>query len=176
MNNDTITLTGVIEFDPKSYTKKHESQASWKRVAMVRFSGDVCAYYAWFIKNRYNLKLTKPLRNAHITFVNDRESDTNGCWDAVRAKWDSKKIEVKVDISPRTNGSHWWLVIPEDCRGELHSIRAEMGLNRPYFGLHLTIGYACNSYNETEGNAVKAMEMSEEHSKYIHGLIIKELI
>jgi hypothetical protein len=41
----------------------------------------------------------------------------------------------------------------------LLDIRSELGLGKPYYGMHMTIGY-CNSKNE-------------EHSRYIHGLITK---
>ena len=57
-----IRLTGKIGFDPQDYTKKHQSQASWKKIAMVFFDGDIPEYYGWFIERRYNLVLNKPLR------------------------------------------------------------------------------------------------------------------
>ena len=65
----TVTMTGTIKFDPKDKTKKHAKQASWKKLAMVIFDGDVTEYYGWLIKRRYNLQLNKPLRGGHITFI-----------------------------------------------------------------------------------------------------------
>tara|TARA_R110000868_G_scaffold401649_2_gene677266 strand:- start:4904 stop:5446 length:543 start_codon:yes stop_codon:yes gene_type:complete len=179
MSENTITVTGVIEFDPKDYTKKHKSQGVWKRVAMIKFHrSDLCEYYAWFIKTRYNLPLAKPLRNAHISFINDRGSDTNGKWEEVKKKWNGKKIDVTLSVDPRTNATHWWLLVPEENREEIQAIRKEVGLERPNFGLHMTIGYARNSYDPVEEgvNGVKAKRMNEEHSEYIHRLLKKELI
>jgi hypothetical protein len=168
-----ITLFGRIGFEPENKTKKHNSQSSWKRMAMVFFDGDICEYYAWFIQKRYNLVLNKPLRGAHISFINDsiKELSCNGTktmeqidadWEAVKKKWDKKKIEVTLDLDPRTDDKHWWLNIPHDQRDLLHGIRAELGLGKPFWGLHMTIGYA--------------NEKNIEHSKYIHRLTKKGLI
>jgi hypothetical protein len=140
--NNHITYSGVIEFEPRNRTKKHEKQASWKRVAMVVFDGEMCEYYAWFINRRYNLKLNKPLRGAHITFVNDAERDMNDQWGQVKAKWHGKPIDVTISLDVRSDVKHWWMVVPEEHRTQLHDIRTELGLSRPYFGLHMTIGLA----------------------------------
>ena len=163
-----VKLTGVIKFDPKDVTKKHHKQSNWKKVAMVIFDGDITEYYAWFIFKRFNLKLNKPLRGAHVTFINDRESDILGDWESVKKKWHNKKISVTLDLEPKTDSDndgssfHWWLKVPEEDRVELHSIRTELGLGRPYFGLHMTIGHA--------------NEKNIEHSKYLHRLIKKNII
>ena len=69
--NNKVVLVGKIEFEPENITKKHNTQSPWKRIAMVTIDGDVTEYYSWFIEKRYNLKLNKPLRRAHISFIND---------------------------------------------------------------------------------------------------------
>lgn len=173
MNKNTITVKGKIVFDPDHKTKKHEKQGSWKKVAMIFLYGDLCEYYAWFINNRYNLPLAPPLRKAHISFINDRGSDTNGKWEEIKKKWDGKKIDVTLDLDPRSNGSHWWLIVPEEEREDIHAIRKELGLGRPNFGLHMSIGYARDSYEPVEKgvSAKKAKRMNEEHSRYIHDLL-----
>jgi hypothetical protein len=180
---NTITIKGKIVLDPKDYTNKHKAQSSWKKVAMVVFEGDICEYYAWFIKKRYNLPLAMPLRNAHISFINDREVDMNGKWEEVKKKWDGKEVEVVLSVDPRTDSAsekssmHWWLNIPEEHRGQLHGIRAELGLGRPYWGLHMAIGYARDSDDsDPEIKGIKALRQNVAHSKYIHGLIKKGLI
>lgn len=158
-----IKLIGKIVFDPKDKTKKHEKQASWKKVAMISIGGEVSEYYGWFIAKRYSINLNPPLRKAHVTFINDRASDMNGKWEEVKKKWDGKEIEIVLDLDPRTDSDnegssgHWWLNIPEEDRVGLHDIRKELGLGRPYYGLHMSIGYANNK--------------NIEHSKYIHRLI-----
>ncbi len=171
--NERITLVGNIGFEPENKTKKHHEQASWKHIAMVFIDGDVTEYYAWYIKKRYNLVLNKPLRGGHISFINDsfKDMSLNGqrslhevkiIWENVKKKWDGKKISVTFDLSPKTDDRMWWLTIPEDCREELHSIRKELGLGRPFYGLHMSLGYA--------------NEKNIEHSKYIHLLTKTGLI
>ena len=163
-----ITLTGKIGFDPQDFTKKHLLQSSWKKIAMIFFEGEVCQYYGWFIQRRYNLILNPPLRGGHVSFINDsyRDLGVNGTksneeidsdWDRLKSKWDGKDIDIVLDVNPRTDSSNWWLNIPQEDRDELHAIRAEIGLGRPHWGLHMSIGYA--------------NEKNIFHSEYIHKLI-----
>ena len=174
---NTVELIGNIIFDPEDKTNKHIKQASWKKIAMVQIGADVCEYYAWFLKKRYNLLLHKPLRGAHVTFINDRASDMNDKWDVVKKKWDGKPIKITIDLTPRTDSDepnsdyHWWFSIPNENRFELQSIREELGLGKPFFALHMTIGRAVDfTTDDYEPGAMKAKSMCVEHSKYIHRL------
>lgn len=171
--SNKITVYGKINFEVENKTKKHNIQSSWKRVAMINFNDDLSSYYAWFIERRYNLVLNRPLRGPHISFINDSIKDlsingtktieeVDATWDAVKKKWDKKKIEVVLDINPRTDDRTWWLNIPQEERELLHGIRAELGLGRPYWGLHMSLGYA--------------NEKNIDHSIYIHNLIKMGLI
>ena len=171
--NNRITLTGKINFEPEDKTKKHLNQASWKKIAMVLIDGEICEYYAWFIKKRYNLPLNKPLRGAHVSFINDsmRDLTQNGKiseaealnnWEVVKKKWNGKKIDIVIDLDPKTDNRTWWLNIPHDEREGLQAIRNELGLGRPYFGMHMSVGYA--------------NEKNIDHSVYIHELIKKGFI
>ena len=180
---NTVKLTGKIVFDPEDKTNKHAKQASWKKVAMVLIGGDVCEYYAWFLKKRYNLKLHKPLRSAHVTFINDKASDMNNQWEIVKEKWGGKEIEIIIDLQPKTDSSepnsdyHWWFNIAHEHRNELQSIRGELGLGKPYFGLHMTIGRAVDfTGDDFEPGVMKAKEMCIEHSIYLHKLYKKGFI
>jgi len=166
---DRIILTGKIGFEPENKTKKHKDQSSWKKIAMVFLDGDISDYYAWFIMRRYNLFLNKPIRGAHISFINDSMMDltNNGeiteedvliKWERVKNKWDGKEIEIVLDLNPKTDGRTWWLNIPHDERDGLQGIRNELGLGRPFFGMHMSLGYARPG-------------LMEEHSKYLHDLI-----
>lgn len=168
-----IIVPGKIIFDPDDVTKKHEEQAVWKKIAMVFVPGDVCEYYAWFLNKRFNLQLNKPLRGAHISFINDSRKDfrklinrtdaqIDADWERVKEKYNKRKVDITLDISPRTDDKHWWLNIPEEERYPLQNIRNELCLSRPFFGMHLSIGY-CN-------------EKNIDHSKYIHHLIKKGYI
>ena len=172
--NNRITLTGKIGFEPEDYTKKHKAQASWKKMAIVFIDGDITEYYSWFIQKRYNLTLNKPLRGAHISFINDsiKDMSLNGqrtikevdeLWESVKKKWDGVEIPITLDLSPRTDDRTWWLNIPNDERTILQGIREELGLGRPFWGMHMSIGYARPG-------------IMEEHSKYIHDLIKKNFI
>lgn len=195
---NTITCYGRIHFEPEDKTKKHLAQSPWKRVAMIMLNDDIASYYAWFIKKRYNLELNKPLRGGHISFINDSLRDLSQgfktieqideTWESVKKKWDRKKIEVVLDVSPRTNAEYWWLNIPENHRTKIHDIRAELGLSRPHFGLHMTIGYIPDNFEQVfivEKGRDKGKEMRipiddhivrMAHSKYIHELLKKGLI
>ena len=160
-----LPFTGKIEFDPKDKTKKHATQSSWKKMSMIMFDSDITEYYCWLLEKRYNLKLNKPIRGPHISFINDSIRDMkNGSgvaydklvldkYEQVKKKWDGKKIDVILNLDVRSDGKHWWLVVQEENRELIHSIRAELGLGRPHWGLHMSIGYA--------------NEKNIEHSKYI---------
>ena len=183
-SENKITVEGKIIFDPVDVTNKHQKQSSWKKVAMVHIGGEISEYYAWFIKKRYNISLAPPLRKAHITFINDRVTDTNGKWEEVKKKWNGKEIDVVLSVDPRTDSddpksdAHWWLNVPEEDREELHAIRAELGLGRPFYGLHMSIGRAVDMVNDDNfiPGVEKAKEMNVEQSKYIHRLIKNGLI
>lgn len=134
-----IKVKGTIEFQPEDKTKKHISQASWKRVAMIKTEDDLCEYYAWFIKKRFSLELNKPIRGSHVTIINDSEREMPNFSDALPI-FEGKDIEFYIDPEPRTNGEHWWLRVY--CP-DAESIREICGGKRePYFAFHLTLGYA----------------------------------
>lgn len=173
METKILHLTGKIEFEPEDKTKKHLNQASWKKIAMVMVDGEICEYYNWFIKRRYNLTLNKPLRGAHISFINDsmRDLTQNGqksveealnAWAITKQKWHGKTIPIVIDLDPRTDGRTWWFNVPHEERESLQSIRTELGLGKPFFGMHMSIGYA--------------NEKNIEHSEYLHDLIKKGYI
>jgi len=185
-----IKLKGKILFDPEDKTNKHLSQSSWKRIAMVIIEGghsnDICKYYSWFIKRRYDIDLLEPLRGPHVTFINDRESDTNGKWEEVKKKYNNKEICIFLDTSPRTDSAEnkkritncWWLNIPNELRTELQSIRDELGMGRPFFGMHMTLGRAEDFIKDDDfiEGVQKCKRMNIEQSKYIHNLIKKGII
>lgn len=157
-----IQLTGKIVFDPRDVTKKHLNQSDWKRMAMVVFEGDMCEYYSWFIKKRYNLTLNRPLRGAHISFINDSIRDMGDKvdeWDRVKEKYNGTEVTVTLDLDVRSDSKHWWLVVEHESRKPLLDIRTELGLDKPYYGMHMTIGYS--------------NERNIEHSKYIIDLLTK---
>jgi len=157
-----IKVTGKIWFDPVNRTKKQNAQAEWKRMAMVTFNCDMTEYYSWFIKRRYNLELNRPLRGAHISFINDSVRDMGdkaSKWEEVKKKYNGTEVTLTLDVDVRTDSKHWWLVVEHESRKPLLDIRSELGLGKPYWGMHMTIGY-CNP-------------KTEEHSRYIHGLITR---
>tara|TARA_R110000796_G_scaffold248124_2_gene374535 strand:- start:499 stop:1041 length:543 start_codon:yes stop_codon:yes gene_type:complete len=176
----TFKIKGKIVFDPPNITGKHRKQGEWKKVALVEFDGDIKGYYRWFLKKRYNLILGESIRKAHITFINDSHRDMGDNvkkWNQVKKKWNGKTIEITLSVDVRSDGINWWLVVPEANRSELQGIRVEVGLNRPYFGLHMTFGVARDAKDDVfEGDVIRPVRKNEEHSRYILGLIEKELI
>ena len=176
----TFKIKGKIVFDPPNITSKHRNQAEWKKVAFVEFEGDIKGYYRWFVKKRYNLILGESIRKAHVTFINDSHRDMGDNvkkWDKVKKKWHGKIVEISLSVDVRSDGSNWWLVVPEEGRRELHAIRAELGLGRPYFGLHMTFGVARDAKDDVfEGDVIRPVRKNEEHSRYILRLIEKGLI
>ena len=173
---NVVEVIGTIVFDPENMTKKHDAHAVWKRVAMLMIDCDISDYYAWFLKKRFSISLHSPQRGAHITFINDRTRDMNDQWDRVKREWNGKNIAVRISTDARTDAEYWWLnLLPS---ADLTSIRTELGLGDPFFKYHLTIGRAvnCRSNSPNENGSIRAMEMHEEQSQYIHRLIQKGLI
>ena len=149
-----LELKGILKFNPEDKTKKHKDQASWKKMALVLFDGEICEYYSWFIEKRYGLKLNRPLRGAHISFINDSTRDIRAgfkseddayveyIWKDRTEFFDGREINVKLDPDVRSDGRAWWMVVPEEEREDLHFIRKTVGLDRPFFGLHMSLGFA----------------------------------
>ena len=132
------------------------------------FDGEICEYYAWFLKKRYHISLIKPIRNAHVSFINDSVNDIkNGLqvydidpyWNKLKEKYDNKEIDIKLNLDVRSNSKHWWLNVHNDSRIILNEIRKEIKLSNPFFGLHLSIGLVNEKYLD--------------HSKYIVDLCSK---
>lgn len=149
-----IEVKGTLQFEPENKTRKHNLQASWKRVAMIIVDGDLTEYYSWFIKKRYNLELNKPLRGTHLTIINDSEREAP-TFSTAKELYDDKEISFYIDPDVRTNGEHWWLraYCPDS-----EIIRESCGTSKtPYFPLHMTIGYA--------------NQKVLPHSEYIHECI-----
>lgn len=167
INNSShlVKCVGKIIFDPPHFTKKETEQSSWKKVAMVVFEDDLCAYYSKILKRRFRLLLNKSHRGPHVTFISDSIFNLSKCnnglsdkavdilWQKVKDKWNSKPIDVVLNLHPVTNTIHWWLVVDFQHREELQGIRTELGLDKPFFGLHMTIG--------------KVNDNNKPHSEYI---------
>ncbi len=137
-----LSLTGRMHFDPPAATKKNEAQSSWKNVAVLLFPGDDHLYYAWLIHRRYGLRLNRPLRRFHVTFVNDRAAEMRpGEWDRTRAELEGMAATVRASVDVRTNGEHWWLRVTE--ASELSAVRVRLGLRPvPFWSFHASVGYA----------------------------------
>jgi hypothetical protein len=146
-----FTIKGNIKFDPVNLTKKHNNQSSWKKTAIVNFSCDTADYYSWFLKKRFNLYLSKPIRSTHFTVINDKY-DNSELWNQYVGLLQDK--EIRINYYPeliRTNGKHWWIKADSD---DARNIRSFIGLDpNPYFGFHITIGIA-NHLQEIHSNYI----------------------
>ncbi len=98
------------------------------------------------------MSLFMPMRGPHVSFINDRGSDLHS-WEKVKRKYHNKRIEVEFDLTPDSDKKHWWLVVTD--RELLHGIRSEMGLGRPFAGLHMSLG------------RISDVPHKEEHARYI---------
>lgn len=134
-----LELKGKIIANPIDVSKKHKKQSTWKAVAIVQFKDDFCDYYRWFLNKEFGLYLNRPLRGSHITVVNDRISDIGEGFDIMDI--DGKEVTVYYDpTNIRSNSEHWWINAESK---DIEDIRGTIGLPpTPYYGLHLTIGYA----------------------------------
>jgi hypothetical protein len=154
-----FTTKGHILFQPNNVTKKHIKQSEWKKTAIILINDGLCDYYSWFIEKRYNIKLNKPLRGSHVTFIN--EIIDNNIFNDGKKFFDGKEIEINYDPTYiRTNDiGHWWIKVYSK---DIESIRHSLGMNpNPYYGLHITIG--------------NATHLQLEQSLYIKRLIDKKL-
>lgn len=128
---------------------------------MLMLDGDMHLYYGWFIKRRYGIELNRPLRGSHVTFVNDKMKD-DVLWNKVRDKWNGKEISIQLDVNAKTNSDYWWLkVVDGEGKQYFDKVRKELGLGEPFFSYHMTIGWA--------------NEKNIDQSRYIHGLLKKQL-
>jgi len=142
-------IKGILDFTPQDVTRKHKSQSEWKCTAIIKTDCDIADYYAWFLKTRFNLVLNKPLRGTHVSFINDRMNKE--LFMEGSKIFNGREITFYYENLPRSSGQHWWLRV---WSPEAEDIRQALGLSRdPYFGMHLTLGYA--------------NERNIEHSKYI---------
>jgi len=148
---DWIELEGKLVFDVQDKTKKHQSQSTWKKSAIVLFVDDLCEYYSWLIKKRYNLALNKPIRGSHYTVVNDKFSELIN-WDETKAKYDGIKIKVYYNPNFRSNSEHWWF---KAFSIEGNKIRKELGLGWPYFNPHITVGLVNNRNQAASDYAIQ---------------------
>ena len=163
MYKKTFEISGKIIFDPVDFTNKQKTQSAWKKVALIMIDeGDLAAYYRWFLEKRYNLFLNPPARGSHVTFINDSLRDMGENvknWESLKKQWNGQTVPLVLETEIKTDSNHWWLNIPQDERESIHFLRSQLGLGRPFFGLHMTVGLA------NEKNA--------HHSQYIHGLYKK---
>lgn len=59
-------------------------------------------------------------------------------WENLKRKYHKKEIEFEYEVSPKTDGKHWWLKVHSE---KFKDIREEFGYPRNgYWGLHLTLG------------------------------------
>ncbi len=127
---------GVISFDPnpiKGSTKKM-FKPWW---VIGRIDGDIGNYYSYLLQKRHGIRLQRPAWGPHISVVRGEQTSQDN-WDQFKEKYDEKSFKFTYEVSPKTNGDHWWLRVICD---ELKQLREDMGYSRDgKWGLHLTLG------------------------------------
>jgi hypothetical protein len=155
-------IKGKIVFDPPDLTRKHENHSEWKKHVIAFIDEpDFCSYFSWFIIKRYSLKILPPIRDAHLTIVNDKLSDgidsTELKYSRSKRIFNERMIDIYYNLDPRTDGKYWWFRAKSN---DAIMIRKHIGLRPdPYFNFHITIG------------RVDGREHEIEHGKYIHEII-----
>lgn len=139
-NKDWLSIKGRLIFDVEDRTNKQKSQSSWKKSALVLFEDDLCEYYSWYLKKRFNLVLNKPLRGSHFTVINDKY-DNIELWNKVKSECQGDTVKVFYNTNLRSNIEHWWL---KAYSIDGYNIRQKLGLGRPYFNPHITVGLVNN--------------------------------
>jgi hypothetical protein len=147
-------IKGKLQFDPVNISRKHEQQAAWKKVAMVRFgdSDETAKYYKWLLEQRFGLRipdvepfiwkgrLNDPVRGTHVTAINEIVDDE--IYEKARMAFHGKEVRVQYDPTlircNRKGERMWWHI--KAYSEDLDSIRAWMGLGRPYHSFHITVG------------------------------------
>lgn len=151
--------TGKLVIDPVVMTKKQEKQSSWKKTAYINLKCDIDEYYRWLLNTRFNLRLNPPIRGAHVTIINDKFADDK-VWAEFREAFNGKPVTFEYDPSLiRTDSQFWWLIVQSP---EAQALRDVLGLGKPYYGYHLTVGQAS-----------KDVPWILQHNDYIHRQILK---
>lgn len=139
-DKDWLRIKGRLIFDVEDKTNKQKLQSSWKKSALVLFDDDLCEYYSWFLKRRFNISLNKPLRGSHYTLINDKY-DNIELWNKVKAERQGDTVEVYYNTNLRSNIEHWWL---KAYSIDGFNIRTELGLGKQFFNPHITVGLVNN--------------------------------
>lgn len=149
-----IKLIGVVKFDPEPKTEKHIKQSEWKKQMCIDFRGELDLFYAKMVEKAYLIHLIRPHRLGHLTIIADRYSD-NEKWKLAKERYDGKKVEVWYDPNVRGNDEYWWL--RATCKfGD--ALRKELGLGKPFFPYHITIGSVKESEKEHVNYVLKCRD------------------
>lgn len=102
---------------------------------LANLKGDVQDYYAWYVKQKFGIKLhVRSLWGAHVSVIRGEQIKKNQhTW----GKREGELITMKYTHNIYTNGEHWWLNV--ECE-ELANIRGHYGLGTNKKWFHLTIG------------------------------------
>lgn len=147
--------TATIYFDPNHVTKKHEEQSSWKAVGIALLKDDTEAYYRWFLERRFNLKLIKTIRGSHLTFLNEKYENIKVDYEEAKKYFTNKKVTIKYHPKNLRFGNGFWFILAES--DDLMNVRSALGLGKPYFDFHITLG--------------NTNELGKEQSQYIKDVL-----
>jgi hypothetical protein len=179
-----LQIRTILEFDPPHLIEKHEKQAEWKKTAICNVGDhdDICTYYAWFLKKRFNISLNPPMRGSHVTVINDKIYDLEK-YNQAKEIFNKKEIIFEFDPAEVRGANnpkgefYWWLKV---YNTDVEAIREFAGLSRkPFFNLHLTLGAAKwfseeakdsngKPLKDEKGNRIPVLRKKEEQIEQLH--------
>lgn len=136
----------------------------------LRDIGDNIKKWDWFKKTWNGMEIeieldTSPRNDYNNSRRFKLNEVKNGVWTVI--KTDLNELNIGEEITKKNNFKekkyentlvarvcgHWWLQVPHDKRQSIDLFRAQIGLGRPYFGPHMTIGH-CNEKNRFHNNYI----------------------
>lgn len=100
---------------------------------VLQCSPSIMEYYRYWIQRELGVRTCQPMAKCHVSMIRGEEPRDKAYWDTLPGK------QLSLTYSPdvRTNGKHWWVFVNAP---EILEIRRKLGLSKPKYPLHMTIG------------------------------------
>lgn len=134
MTNQTLTIKGKLEYNPKRPGLK-KTRGHDEFFLVLDVPDNIGVYYRYWVFKRFGIKLSPPAYGCHVTILDGRTPVSPQYLD-VWKKYQGKEIVIEYTPELYTHWKFWSLPV---FSKELVAIRKELGFNdsKP---LHITIG------------------------------------